>query len=186
MSVIIGSIKIIASKLQEALSKTVPLPRKNAKRKKAFPITISYDHKNSVMSISEAFHERTAIDLDIPCEWPDSVQVDGVVLRKAVATYKPNDFLELHSLPDSVEIINGISKFKMPRLDGLNGSKIIKKPIPKNRRHQGKVVVKEEPFIGRVELDETWGFSARMPVPHHQYPDSRLPIQSSKIKKEDE
>jgi hypothetical protein len=47
--------------------------------------------------------------------------------------------------------------------------------IPRDKRHKGPVKIKEEPFQGRVELDATWDFSARIPVPHHQFPDSRLP-----------
>ena len=179
-SIIIGSMKIIAGKLQEALKKTVPTQRKNARKKIDFPITISYDPASNSLSISESYYNRAAIDLTLPCEWPGDVQLDGVAFRKIIGTYKPSELLEIRSQPDTIEITNGMSRLRIPRRDGVGKAAIVARPIPKNPYHQGKPVINDEPHIGRVELNHSWDFSARMPVPHHQYPDSQLPPQKLK------
>ena len=175
-SIIIGSINIIAGKLQEALKKTVPTQRKNARKKIDFPITISYDATSKSLSISESYHTRAAIDLTLPCEWPGDVQLDGVAFRKVIGTYKPNELLEIKSQPDTIEISNGMSTLRMPRRDGIGKSAIVATPIPRDPNHKGKPVIVDDTHLGRVELNHTWDFSARMPVPHHQYPDSQLPV----------
>ena len=175
-SIIIGSMKIIAGKMQEALKKTVPTQRKNAKKKIDFPITISYDSASNSLSISESYHIRAAIDLTLPCEWVGDVQLDGVAFRKVIATYKPSELLEIRSQPDMIEISNGMSTLRMPRRDGIGKPAIVATPIPRDPNHKGKTKIVDEPHIGRVELNDTWGFSARVPVPHHQYPDSQLPV----------
>ena len=181
-SIIIGSMKIIAGKLQEALKKTVPTQRKNARKKIDFPITISYDPASNSLSISESYYNKAAIDLTLPCEWPGDVQLDGVAFKKVIATYKPTELLEIISQPDTIEISNGLSKLRMPRKDGFGKATIITTPIPMNPKHKGKPAINDEPHVGRVELDHTWDFSARMPVPHHQYPDSQLPPDKNKKK----
>jgi hypothetical protein len=134
--------KIIAGKLQEALKKTVPTQRKNARKKIDFPITISYDPASISLSISESYHKRAAIDLTLPCEWPGDVQLDGVAFRKIIGTYKPSELLEIRSQPNTIEISNGMSRLRMPRRDGAGKSAIVAKPIPLDPNHQGKIIIK--------------------------------------------
>jgi hypothetical protein len=171
----IGTITIIAEKLQKSLVKIIPKIRKGAKKIPHIRITISYDEQTKTIRIYESYFKTSEIEISTSCQWPEDIQIDGVQFKKIIDSYKSNDLLEINSSPDSIEIINGRSKFKMPRLDGANGQTIIPLPIPKNPLHTGKIEIKDEPFRGRVELDHTWDFSLRMPVPHHQYPESIMP-----------
>jgi len=174
-SIKIGTILIIAEKLQKSLNKILPKIRKKAKNIPHIRITISYDEINKAIRIFDSYCKIAEFEIVIPCHWPEDVQIEGVRFKKIIDSYSKNDLLEINATPDNVEIINGRSKFKMPRLDGINGETIIPIPIPPNPLHKGKIEIKEEPFRGRVELDHTWDFSLRMPVPHHQYPDSIIP-----------
>jgi hypothetical protein len=63
----------------------------------------------------------------------------------------------------------------MSRLDRPGQKPIETAPMPRNKRHKGPVKVVDRPPQGRVELDATWDFSARMPVAHHRFPDSQIP-----------
>lgn len=72
--------------------------------------------------------------------------------------------------PGRIEIKSERSPFSMPRLDDCPGSAIRKRRIGPDRRHEGKVAVTEPIHTGRYE-DAIWGFSLRMPLPHHRRPD---------------
>ena len=176
----IGTIIIIAEKLQKSLAKIIPKIRKGTKNIPHIRITISYDQENKAIRIFDSYFKMAEFEISTLCQWPEDIQIEGVRFKKIIDSYKLDDLLEINSSPDSIEIINGRSKFKMPRLDGTNGEKIIPMPIPTNPLHTGKIEIKDEPFRGRAELDHTWDFSLRMPVPHHQYPESIIP---KKIKK---
>ena len=179
-SIEIGSIIIISEKLQESLKKILPKIRKGTKNIPYIRITISYDETKKSIRIFESYHRISEFEIHTSCHWPEDIQIDGMKLRKIIDSYKPNDLLEIRSTPDSIEIRNGRSKFKMPRLNGANGETILPMPIPTNPLHTGKLEIDDNPPRGRVELDHTWDFSLRMPVPHHQYPESIMP---KKIKK---
>ena len=63
----------------------------------------------------------------------------------------------------------------MSRLDRPGQKPIKTAPMPRDKRHKGPVEVVDQPPLGRVELDATWDFSARMPVFHHRFPESQVP-----------
>jgi hypothetical protein len=131
-------------------------------------VSLVYDASKRKFGIVESCHELAAYDLTISGKWPNRVQVDGRHFRHVIETYRPNEILELAAYPDRLEIRSERSPFSMPRLDAPGRSPIETKPIPPHPRHKGKLRLKEEPFRERVELDATWDFSARMPVPQHQ------------------
>jgi hypothetical protein len=109
--------------------------------------------------------------------WPDRVQLDGRAFRHVIETYAPNEMLQLLAYPDRLEIKSDRGSFSMSRLDRPGQKPIKTRPMPRDKRHKGPVKVVDQPPQGRVELHETWDFSARMPVPHHRFPDSKLPPQ---------
>ena len=107
--------------------------------------------------------------------WPDRVQLDGRAFRHVIETYAPNEMLQLLAYPDRLEIKSDRGSFSMSRLDRPGQKPIKTRPMPRDKRHKGPVKVVDQPPQGRVELHETWDFSARIPVPHHRFPDSELP-----------
>ena len=128
-----------------------------------------------MFQIIESRHELAGYELPLNGTWPDRVQLDGGAFRHVIETYAPNEILELIAYPDRIVIKSEKSPFSMSRLDAPGCKAIEPQPIPRNKRHMGPVKIKDEPFEGRVELNATWDFSARMPVPHHQFDHSRLP-----------
>jgi len=171
----LGSITLPARKLQEAVSIAVPSDLKRTWRKKVWPLNLLYDTKKKEFSFVEARHELAGFDIAVAAKWPIKVQVNGAQFRHVIETYKPNEILTLTAFADRLEIASERSPFSMPRMDALGKQGVSTTPIKPNKRHKGKVHVEEYAPIGRVEKDATWGFSARMPVPHHQYPDGILP-----------
>ena len=51
-----GSIKVSTGLLQETLEVVVPKRRRNARRKKSWPIELRYDAENCILEVAEAFH----------------------------------------------------------------------------------------------------------------------------------
>jgi hypothetical protein len=171
----LGVITISAKMLQEAVAVAIPSDFKRSWRKKSWPVSLVFNQKQRLFQIIESRHELAGYELPLNGTWPDRVQVDGGAFRHVIETYASNEILELIAYPDRLVIKSGKSPFSMSRLDAPGRKAIEPQPIPRDKRHKGPVKIKEEPFQGRVELDATWDFSARIPVPHHQFPDSRLP-----------
>ena len=64
-------------------------------------------------------------------------------------------------------ILRERSRITLKRLDKENNPGIKKRP-QKIRDHYGPVEVPPDPVGKRVELNNTWLFSARVPVPQHR------------------
>ena len=162
MLITIGEIKITAEKLQDALDKVVPKKRKNSKKKIFYPLTISYDEIAECLILSESAHHLKSFQIPGKWFWPEPVQIDGHVISKIINNYLPNEVLEIKFSPETIKISNGRSSLNISRLDAVGKSKIIETPIPKNKRHLGKVNIEPDHHIGRVELNHTFYDSLKM------------------------
>jgi hypothetical protein len=100
------------------------------------------------------------------------IKLDGSAFPRVVESYAPNEVLQLTAYPARLDIKSSRSSFSMGR---PGREAITAQPIPRDKRHKGPVKISDQPIQERVELDATWDFSARMPVPHQQFPDSQIP-----------
>ena len=173
----VGLITVAAKMLQEAVAVAIPSDFRRTWRKKSWPVSLVHDVERCVFHIVESRHELAGYELPMTGTWPDRVQLDGRAFRHVIETYAPNEVLQLLAYPDRLEIKSDRGSFSMSRLDRPGQKPIKTGPMPRDRRHKGPVKVVDQPPQGRVELHETWDFSARMPVPHHRFPDSKLPPQ---------
>jgi hypothetical protein len=170
-----GLITIPAKMLQEAVAVAIPSDFRRTWRKKSWPVSLVHDAERCVFHIVESRHELAGYELPMTGTWPDRIQLDGRAFRHVVETYAPNEVLRLVAYPDRLEIKSDRGSFSMSRLDRPGQKPIKPAPMPRNKHHKGPVKVVDQPPLGRVELGETWDFSARMPVPHHRFPDSQIP-----------
>jgi len=154
-----------AGALQEMLAVIVPLFKKR-RRNKSFPVTLSFDSKAGELFVEEARHGLSGYRIPAVGRWPDKVQVDGTVLKRMCDTFRPDDVVELVPLRDELCILRDGSRITLKRLDKENSPGIKKKPQKAN--HFGPVEVPLDPVGKRVELNDTWLFSARVPVPQHR------------------
>ena len=173
----VGLITVAAKMLQEAVAVAIPSDFRRTWRKKSWPVSLVHDVERCVFHIVESRHELAGYELPMTGTWPDRVQLDGRAFRHVIETYAPNEMLQLLAYPDRLEIKSDRGSFSMSRLDRPGQKPIKTRPMPRDKRHKGPVKVVDQPPQGRVELHETWDFSARMPVPHHRFPDSKLPPQ---------
>lgn len=164
----IGSIEIMVRSLQEALAVAVPKRRKNSRRKKAWPLTLEHHFDRSVLEITEAKHALKGYEITAEGTWPEKVQIDGHVFRQIVDKYDPEDRIELVVLEDELCLLREGSQICLKRIDSGGKPGISRKPIPQNPRHTGPVEVPPDPIGKRVELGDTWGFSARVPMSQHR------------------
>ena len=148
----------------------VPARRKKSQRGKAWPITITFDRSASLLSITEARYGLKSFRVPADGEWPDRVQIDGYLFRRMVATFHGNVMLELVVTADDLCIAHDNTIVRLVRIDSTWKPAVIRRDFPPNRRHKGPVEMPpdRDPRYTRVELDATWPFSARMPVPQHR------------------
>jgi hypothetical protein len=122
--------------------------------------------------ISEAQHGLRSNLVAAIGEWPPQVQLDGRKLQKVFETLPSESQVELIALKDDLVILAGRAQIVMPRLEPGDEGGIKSWPIPRNPKHKGKVEVPPDPVGKRLELADTWLFSARVPMPQHRDPET--------------
>lgn len=162
-------IKVKAGEFAEALKPAKPHPLK--KRPKPIPISLEQELVSGAFVVVEAQHAIFANKVRATGNWPNAVQVDGVTLCRLVATWPPHEELELSADPEALKIVVGKSVSRVKRIDSGGNNPILRMRLEPDPRHKGKVAAPPDPTTKRVELADTWGFSARVPMPQHRDPD---------------
>ncbi|GLI95329.1 hypothetical protein LMG27198_43210 [Methylocystis echinoides] len=157
--------QVKAGDLAEALKPAKPHALQ--KKPKPVPVALEQDYVTQALSVIEAKHGLFAKVIDATGDFPKSVHVDGTSLEKLASSWPPDTLLELAADAERLTILAGKSRVSIPRLDSGGTTPILRTPIPPNKKHKGKVVVPPDPASKRVALADTWGFSARVPMPQH-------------------
>lgn len=160
------SIRLTAGCLVEALNDLVPSTRK--KHPKPFPITICCRPNRQRFELTEAVFGSRSVELSAQGTWPDQVQVEGRVLQRICRSFPADAVIELLPMPDELCMLRGASEIRLKRLDPGGSPGLKRKPLPKPIGHLGPVQVPPDPVGKRVELNDTWAFSARVPMPQHR------------------
>ena len=162
-------ISVDAAHLIEAISITVPKARGQKQRSTRYPITIRFDEWGSMLRVTEARYGMKGHEAPAKGSWPAQVQIDGRKLRMLVEKLNTDAAVTLTATAGALVLSSGSFRIALERIDA-NGSGIEQTNCPKNKKHKGPVEVPRDPVGKRVELDSSWGFSARMPVPQHRKP----------------
>ena len=162
-----SSISVNAGEMLAALA--IVVSRARSKTVKPYPVTITY--AKAVATVTEAQYGLRSQQLPAKGKWAERVQVDGRRLRKVFDVLPADAQVELTAAASELVIETGKTQIRMPRLD-LDGG-IEQVPIPRDPKHQGKVEVPPDPVGKRVELADTWQFSARVPMPQHRDPEKK-------------
>jgi len=165
-----GRISIGAGNLQEALTLVVPKASKNRLKPKPTPIIVTFDERVSMLRIEEAKHGAKSHEVPATGVWPFEAQIDGRKLRGLCEKLKPDVIVTIDVDLARLTLSSASFKAVFERIDAGGKPGIKRTNLPKNPRHRGKVEVPPDPTGKRVELDATWDFSARMPVPQHRKP----------------
>jgi hypothetical protein len=158
------TIEVLAGPLKKALQ-TV-LPRRSPKRK-PFAITLRFDSATGMIELFEAKYEAKGYVVPAKGLWPPRVQIDGNILRALLDKFAARDRLEIDAEPDQLMVRRETFRFIVGRIDKGGSAGIAAGPPPK-QAHKGPIPVKPEKPGKRVELHDTWGFSARVPMPQHR------------------
>jgi hypothetical protein len=166
-------IRITADALVEAITIAAPARRRRGdpRRLKGQPVSITFDPDSGLMTICEAAWGLASHAVRATGHWRGRVQVSGDVLRALARTYAADEVLTLVMTRDEFSILKGDnSRISLKRLDAGGRPGVVLRPIPPNRRHKGPVAVPTDPVEKRVSLNDTWAFSARVPMPQHRKP----------------
>jgi len=161
-------LKVKASDLAEALKPAKPHPLK--KKPKPLLVSLEYAFAAGTLAVIEAKNGAFAESLPAIGDWAGPVQVDGVLLCRLAATWPSVSELELSADAEALVIRMGKSISRVARLDGGGATAVKRMPPKPDKRHKGKVEVPPDPEGKRVELADTWTFSARVPMPQHRKP----------------
>jgi hypothetical protein len=162
------AISVPAIALIEALTTIFPQRRKVSKTR-PYAVTLKYDQMRKHLSIAEARHGLCEYTVPAEGTWPDKVQVDGVLLKRLFKKFGRNDIVELIPLQDELCLLVKETRIALKRLDPNNELDIEQSPPPSQVRN-GPVEIPPDPHQKRFAWDDTWSFSARVPMPQHRKP----------------
>lgn len=137
-----------------------------SRSKKPLAINLKFHPVSQVLEILEAQHEQVATNIAAKGSWPMGVQVDARPFELFLRKIAEDQLLVLEATASYLVIRANGSKFSLRRIDGTE-SEVAAVPFP-IQDHKGKVVVQDAPHQKRVELSDTWAFSARVPMPQHR------------------
>lgn len=160
-------IQVEAGLLQQALQQVLPIRPGNLSKVKGLPISLKFSKPVSLLQVIDAQNESRASTLPARGEWPEIVQVDGNRLGALVDKLSAKDEVRLCVSDGEIVVRVGNFRMSMPRVDRDAKGAIVAKPMP-SQAHGGKVEVPPDPLQHCVELNDTQGFSARVPMPQHR------------------
>ena len=160
----LGKLSISVKSLMETLNVVVPKLRKN-QRAKPFPVQFEYRNWSGTIRIYEFKKGLVGGDVAVKGAWPERVQINGRPLRSFVERCDPEGEIDLIAFEDEVRLRIGSSSMQINRIDAP-GKKKKKRPDPYAKH--SPVKVPPDPKEKRVELADTWTFSARVPMPQHR------------------
>jgi len=161
-----GKLRISAASLHELIDVVVP-----KRRTRPYPVTLRFVEQDSALILSEAKHALRQHQVYAEGNWPAKVQVQGVAFSRVCRTYRSDVTIDLVALSDRLVIAHAGSQIELPRLDPSGSGGIVETLPPPDPRHAGPVAVPpDRPPSGRFAWGDTWGFSARVPIPQHRKP----------------
>ena len=119
-------------------------------------VVLRFDPRRQVLMTEEAAHALFARDLPAQGSGALDVQGDGKALGRLAAAFPPSSPVEILAAGDVLEVRCGKTVTRLSR------EAVARKPMPKNKKHRGKV--EQEPE-GRhyAPKGDTRGFSAQVP-----------------------
>lgn len=160
-------VELEAGAMQEALRQLLPRRSVRLSLAKLNPLSIRYQPSFRHLEVMDAKHQATICLVPAIGAWPEKVQVGGSQLRNIFDRFGPKERITFRAEADCMEIQTGTLKLKVPRLDGEGKKGIAAVPLPP-QPHTGPVKLKPDPQYKRVALNDTWAFSARVPMPQHR------------------
>lgn len=158
-----GSLRVNTLELAKALKEVVVLNRRGGRM-----ISLEFKTNTSVLWIREAEYAIRATSISASGSWPRRIVVSGEDFRKVSEKLPRNTQIELVAMEAELCILTGAAQIRIPRDRGSGLEKINPKPLPKNPKHKGPVAQPPAPVGKRVELSDSWNFSARVPMPQHR------------------
>lgn len=164
-------LQVKAGDLADALNPAKPHPLK--KKPKPVPVSLEQDLTSGVFSVVEADHAAFSKSVGTSGQWPNPVQVQGLLLLQLAMKWPPETKLELSADDEALIVRAGNSVTRLARIDSGGKRGIKRRPFERDKRHKGKVEVAPDRRNNRVALADTWGFSARVPMPQHRDPNDK-------------
>lgn len=159
-------LRVGAGELAQALIRTKS--RKAPKNLRPLVVSLEYRIESGQLAVIEAKHAAFATAIEAEGDLVGAVQLDGRALYKYAATWPPETRLELSAEAAHLAVRSGGSFVRIPRTDACGKRPVVRKPLPPNKKHKGKVEIPPDPVGKRQALDASWGFSARVPIPPHK------------------
>lgn len=151
--------QVVALKPSELLQSLQPIVRRKSK------LVLVIAAKGGCFGVADAKHHATVAEMPCTGDWKGTAEIDGAQLVRILKGIVQNDLILISKEEKFVVIKGGNSTFNLKRFDPLDKRKTKKQPLP----HKGKVEHKPAPTTKRAEYQDTWSFSARVPLPKGAY-----------------
>lgn len=138
---------------------------KTTKKLKSAFVSLGFDSRRKLMTVSDAKHGAVEISLRAVGVWDGPAQIDAALLVRFLGTHGPDVDVALSLTADHVSLAAGSSRMQVPRVDAGGRKGIKLRPVGPDKRHKGKIEVPPDPVAKRRAENDTWGFSAHVPMP---------------------
>lgn len=130
------------------------------KSKRPFPVLIEKNEQENKIRMSDAYYHIKGMEIPYKGTLSHSVELDGRQLLNIADKYPEDAELEIFVDESVCSIYMNSSRLSIPRLD-QGDKKTEKKPLPHKAPPPPSPAKPEK----RAEYNDTWGFSARVPMP---------------------
>ncbi len=149
------------SDLSTALQSIVGKNKRSYKKR----FSVIMGAKGEKFAVADAQYHATTAEMPCTGDWKGTAEINGPQFRNIMKTFINNELALISKEDDSIIIKSGSSTITLKRLDPLDKKKTKRKPLP----HKGKVEHPPDPTTKKAEYNDTWKFSARVPLPADAY-----------------
>jgi hypothetical protein len=150
-----------------SLHDILPVVRRSSKLRAPKPVFVSldFDTRRKLLVISDAKHGAIEKAARASGTLEGPVQVDAAQLARFIGTLGDDVDVSLTASANHLSIAAGASRMQVARVDGGGRKGIKLRPVEPDKRHKGKVEMPHDPVAKRRAENDTWGFSAHVPMP---------------------
>lgn len=151
--------QVVAIKPGELLKALQPIVRRKSR------LLLVMAAKGGRLGVADAKHHATVAEMPCTGDWKGTAEIDGAQLVRVLKGIAEHELVLISKEEMFVVLKGGSSTFNFKRYDPMDKRKTKKQPLP----HKGKVEHKPDPTTKRAEYQDTWSFSARVPLPKEAY-----------------
>ncbi len=153
--------QVVAVNPSELFKSLQPIVRKKSR------LVLVMAAKGGRLVVADAKYRAVAAEMPCTGDWKGTAEINGSQLMRLIETFTEHELILISKEEEFVVIKGGTATLNLKRFDPLDKQKTKRQPLP----HKGKVKHAPAPTKKRAEYNDTWPFSARIPLSKEAYKD---------------